>query len=122
MSRKDIFYSGSIYNLALDMTEEKEMISDSALKGYRHSIISIPKNSNFVPRGSVVASHLSIPVEEIVDPQMIKDKIEASNPVLSVLKEMLNFEIMLNPLFVLICISNVFGKKQRKKGEKMHTL
>lgn len=114
LSRKDIFYSGSIYNLALDMSEEtteQQLIGEAAMRGYRQSIISIPKGSTYPHRGSVVASHLSIPAKEIGDPQMVKEKIESSNPVMSVLKEMLDFEIMLNPLFVLVCISNIFGTK-----------
>lgn len=109
MSRKDIFYSGSVYNLALDMSEEKR-ISDNSLKGYRQSIVSIPRNGTFAHRGSVVACHLSIPSEEILDPELLKEKIETTNPIMNVLKEMLDFDIMLNPLFALICISNIFGE------------
>lgn len=91
--------------MALDLTEEP-----ANLRQYRNSIISIPRKSSFVHRGSVVASHLDIPEEEINNPEMIKAKLEISNPVSSVLKEMMDFEIMLNPLFVLICISNILGK------------
>ena len=109
MSRKDIFYSGSVYNLALDMSEEKG-ITNNSLKGYRHSIVSIPRNGSFAHRGSVVACHLSIPSEEILDPELLKEKIETTNPIMNVLKEMLDFDIMLNPLFALICISNIFGE------------
>ena len=41
---------------------------------------------------------------------MLREKSESDNPIMSVLKEMVDFEIMLNPLFVLICISNILGK------------
>ena len=109
MSRKDIFYSGSVYNLALDMSEENR-VTDNSLKGYRQSIVSIPRNGTFAHRGSVVACHLSIPSEEILDPELLKEKIETTNPIMNVLKEMLDFDIMLNPLFALICISNIFGE------------
>ena len=40
---------------------------------------------------------------------MLREKSESDNPIMSVLKEMVDFEIMLNPLFVLICISNILG-------------
>ena len=33
LSRKDIFYSGSVYNLALEMQEQKMMTDQSLLKG-----------------------------------------------------------------------------------------
>ena len=57
-----------------------------------------------------MACHLSIPSEEILDPELLKEKIETTNPIMNVLKEMLDFDIMLNPLFALICISNIFGE------------
>jgi len=44
LSRKDIFYSGSIYNLVTDVAEDetKEKKPDTAtLTGYRHSVVSI---------------------------------------------------------------------------------
>ena len=58
LSRKDIFYSGSIYNLALDLTtddekENKQIADLNALKGYRHSVVSIPRNITFSHRGSI---------------------------------------------------------------------
>ena len=55
-------------------------------------------------------SHLSVPSEEIEDLEMLKEKLEITNPILSVIKEMMNVKILLNPLFALICISNIFGK------------
>ena len=43
LSRKDIFYSGSIYNLVTDVAEDdtKEKKPDTTLTGYRHSVVSI---------------------------------------------------------------------------------
>ena len=73
LSRKDIFYSGSIYNLALDtMPEDKEKKSENsenAIKGYRYSVVSIPRDAVFSHRGSVVARDASINyVVRIFDP------------------------------------------------------
>ena len=86
------------------------MTDHALLKGYRQSIISIPRTGTFVHRGSVVASHLCMADNDIIDPELLKEKSQSDNPILSVLKEMMDFEIMLNPLFVLICISNILGK------------
>ena len=57
-----------------------------------------------------MASHLFVADNDILDPDMLREKSESDNPIMSVLKEMVDFEIMLNPLFVLICISNILGK------------
>ena len=70
----------------------------------------MPRSGTFVHRGSVVASHLFVADNDILDPDMLREKSESDNPIMSVLKEMVDFEIMLNPLFVLICISNILGK------------
>ena len=70
----------------------------------------MPRSGTFVHRGSVVASHLFVEDNNILDPDMLREKSESDNPIMSVLKEMVDFEIMLNPLFVLICISNILGK------------
>ena len=56
-----------------------------------------------------MASHLFVADNDILDPDMLREKSESDNPIMSVLKEMVDFEIMLNPLFVLICISNILG-------------
>ena len=73
----------------------------------------MPRSGTFVHRGSVVASHLFVADNDILDPDMLREKSESDNPIMSVLKEMVDFEIMLNPLFVLICISNILGKIEK---------
>ena len=75
----------------------------------RASCFLIYSNTVFSHRGSILASHLSVPLEEIEDPQMLEEKLK-ENPISSVLKEMMDLKILLNPLFALICISNIFGK------------
>jgi len=97
-----------------DKAREDKLVSENAMRGYRHSVVTVPKvrnNSLFQHRGSIVASHLSIPSSEIKDPSLLREKIDALNPIWSVFKEMLDFDIMFNPLFALICISNIFGNK-----------
>merc|ERR1719468_1373633 len=90
------------------MKKPSRKINDNALQGYRQSIISIPRNGTFTHRGSVVATHLSVPNEETEELEAFSENYKC-NPIMSVLKEMIDFEIMLNPLFVLICVSNIFG-------------
>ena len=74
LSRKDIFYSGSILNIAVPpplpdypppMTFEDDKNDNTDTNGtlshYRYSIISIPQGvSSKVYRGSIVTSHLDI--------------------------------------------------------------
>ena len=76
LSRKDIFYSGSIFNIAVtsqlpdvpppdkfeDDDIEDNIYEPGALNRYRHSIISIPKYEkvSHLHRGSIVTSHLDI--------------------------------------------------------------
>ena len=60
-----------------------------------------------------MATHLSVPSEEIEDLEMLKEKLEITNPIWSVFKEMMNLNILLNPLFTLICICNVFGESHK---------
>ena len=76
LSRKDIFYSGSVFNIAVPPPlpddpppnkYEDEDIDDQidrpdTLNRYRHSIISIPKYGRVsdLHRGSIVTSHLDI--------------------------------------------------------------
>ena len=64
-------------------------------------------------RGSIVASHLSIPRDirkaSLITGTMEEQDMEEMSPMLNVLKEMVNFKILSQPLFLLIAISNVFG-------------
>ena len=92
-----------------EKAHEERLMSENAMRGYRHSVVTIPKASSLKHRGSIVASHLSIPSSEIKDPSLLQEKIDALNPIWSVFKEMLDFDVMVNPLFALICVSNIFG-------------
>jgi hypothetical protein len=96
--------------------------SQATIAGYRHSVISIPKfptsrpgssaGLSMIHRGSIVASHLSIPRDlrraSVVE-GVLTDEHEDMSPLMNVLKEMINYKILSQPLFLLIAISNVFG-------------
>ncbi len=79
-SRTDIFYSGSVLSLAEDRDEY-------SLDRYRHSVVSMPRGRARLaePRGSVIASHLSIRKEN-VPPEISHLKIEGTSPFLRVIK------------------------------------
>ena len=118
LSRKDIFYSGSVYKLALDEAEQEdddnlESRRPSALDRYRHSVVSIPRSRLSIPRGSIVASHLFIPKAYALSTETDLDEpplpIPDSKPATSVLKEMVDLSHFRNPLFVLMCVSNTLG-------------
>ena len=108
MARKDIFYSGSILHLA-GLCDPADRVG---LDRYRHSVVSIPRSSsnlhNPLPRGSVVAGHLSIK-RDVIDPEILSLKLDVSHSLRRVLKEMFDLSLLANPLLLLMCISNVFG-------------
>ena len=100
---------------------------------YRHSIISTPRfelkarwsisrtlsfnwlicrRLSSIPRGSIVASHLSLPAIDRKASSVIPDELldsEDSKPILDTLKEMINFTLLSNPIFMLVGLSNIFG-------------
>ena len=129
--RKDVFYSGSVTHLTYNEATNQIVRNQSSgkfsnvpsfanLDEYRHSIISIPRGTSrrqstaafsIAGRSSIVASHLSIPpaVRRASGIPPEDDDGEGGRPIISALKEMINVQILANPLFLLICISNVFG-------------
>ncbi|KMQ96501.1 monocarboxylate transporter 3-like isoform x2 protein [Lasius niger] len=93
LSRKDIFYSGSVVNLP-------EYQSQKSLANYRQSVISIPK--------SVRGDMKDIDIEKgqqqplcpcLVLPESFKEA----------LATMMDMSLLKDPVFLLIGISNVFG-------------
>ena len=94
--------------------------SNAQLDEYRHSVISLPKfflsrNSSTaafsIPRGSIIASHLSIPLSlrKASMAEGIELEPEGMRPILQVLKQMINITLLSNPFFLLIALSNAFG-------------
>jgi len=111
LSRKDIFYSRSIYSI----DDEPEESLKGGLKSNRQSYISMQSGlrsnkQSFVSihRGSLVNSHLALPaIAEKEDKEVVL--VDNNRGIMEVLKEMMNFSLLSNPLFLLIGISNAFG-------------
>jgi len=122
LSRKDIFYSRSIYNVDNEDTEVNEKLT-TGLRSNRQSYVSMhsglrSNKQSFVSihRGSLVNSALALPIisETKRRPSMLSEGkevvvLEEGGGLRSVLKEMMNFSLLADPLFLLIGISNVFG-------------
>ncbi|XP_030762100.1 monocarboxylate transporter 3 isoform X3 [Sitophilus oryzae] len=87
LSRKDIFYSGSITNL-------QQYQSQKSLTNYRQSIMSIPKIKEMEPDGSP---------EDICPCLVLPDSFK------SALSQMLDVSLLKNPVFMFIAVSNLFA-------------
>eukprot|EP00092_Neocalanus_flemingeri_P041880 GFUD01045614.1.p1 GENE.GFUD01045614.1~~GFUD01045614.1.p1 ORF type:complete len:717 (-),score=114.69 GFUD01045614.1:192-2342(-) len=120
LSRKDIFYSRSIYNVNNDEMDQNEKIS--GLRSNRQSYVSMhsglrSNKQSFVSihRGSLVNSHLALPIisekrrASVLSEEKEMMVLESGGGMLAVLKEMMNFKLLADPLFFMIGISNVFG-------------
>ncbi|XP_029177407.1 monocarboxylate transporter 3 isoform X3 [Nylanderia fulva] len=93
LSRKDIFYSGSVVNLP-------EYQSQKSLANYRQSVISIPKSV----RGDMKDIDMEKGQQQplcpcLVIPESFKEA----------LATMMDMSLLKDPVFLLIGISNVFG-------------
>ncbi|XP_059482232.1 monocarboxylate transporter 2 isoform X2 [Neocloeon triangulifer] len=90
LSRKDIFYSGSVANLP------EFRLSQKSLTMYRQSVISLPK----LKAGSEIDGHIPLEPETggCCPPS-----------VSSVLASMMDTSLLKDPVFMMIGISNIFG-------------
>ncbi|CAD6215461.1 GSCOCG00011202001-RA-CDS [Cotesia congregata] len=93
LSRKDIFYSGSIVNLP-------EYQSQKSIANYRQSVISLPKSV----RGDARDGDMEKGPEQSLCPCL-----ELPESFKEALGTMLDMSLLRNPVFLLIGISNVFG-------------
>lgn len=93
MSRKDIFYSGSVLNLP-------EYQSQKSLANYRQSVISLPKSV----RGDVRDGDVEKPPQQPLCPCFV-----LPDSFTEALATMMDVSLLKNPVFLLIGISNVFG-------------
>jgi len=99
MSRIDIFYTGSIRNIS----EEDEL----GLRSNRQSYVSI---GGMKGRRGSQGSQIFFPRNSLVDTTIVEEECEnVDNGVLAMLKTMLNPELLKDPKFLLIGISNAFG-------------
>ena len=69
--------------------------------------ILIFRRLSSAPRGSIVASHLSLNVMDRKESGIIDE--EDSTPLWNALKEMVNLELLVDPIFILVGTSNIFG-------------
>ncbi|KOB68009.1 putative transmembrane transport, partial [Operophtera brumata] len=90
MSRKDIFYSGSVLNLP-------QYQSQKSLQGYRNSVLSLPQSR-------AATGDLERPEQYDLCPCL---SLPASFK--SALSSMLDVSLLRDPAFMLIGVSNVFG-------------
>ncbi|XP_052740866.1 monocarboxylate transporter 13 isoform X1 [Bicyclus anynana] len=89
MSRKDIFYSGSVINLP-------QYQSQKSLQGYRNSVLSLPQSRQ---TGDLERQELYDLCPCLTLPASFK----------SALSSMLDVSLLRDPAFMLIGVSNVFG-------------
>ena len=93
LSRKDIFYSGSVVNLP-------EYQSQKSLANYRQSVISLSKSV----RGDIKDTDVEKARQQPLCPCLVlPDSFKEA------LATMMDISLLKNPVFLLIGISNVFG-------------
>jgi len=130
MSRKDIFYTGSIAALdGKDEEDDQEQYKSQAsmrggLKSNKNSYLSVAglrsNKQSFlsIHRSSLVNSNLGLPVlmegrrraSLSIKSHHSQILLESeSSGILAGLKEMMDFTLLKDPLFLLVGISNVFG-------------
>lgn len=94
LSRKDIFYSGSVINLP-------EYQSQKSLANYRQSVLSLPKS---VRGGDTRDNDLEKGPEQLLCPCL-----ELPESFKEALGTMMDMSLLKNPVFLFICISNFLG-------------
>ena len=67
-----------------------------------------------MPKRSIVASHLNITTSDRKISKVIHDELVDSEdndkPLWNTLKEMIHFPLLSNPIFMLVALSNMFGR------------
>ena len=96
LSRKDIFYSGSVTNL-------KEYQSQKSLTEYRNSVLSLP-------RFEKEHRHDTTQYQDIESSSDPCPCLNLPTAFKSALSSMLDVSLLRDPAFMLIGISNLFGK------------
>ncbi|XP_015179824.1 PREDICTED: monocarboxylate transporter 3-like isoform X4 [Polistes dominula] len=92
LSRKDIFYSGSVVNLP-------EYQSQKSLTNYRQSVISLPKSAREIKDIDIEKG----PQQPLCPCLVLPDSFKEA------LGTMMDVSLLKDPVFLLIGISNVFG-------------
>lgn len=106
MSRKDIFYSGSIVHLP-------EYQSQKSIASYRQSVLNLPKAAGTGSiSGSIMTTGPGGVGHEYVDGKAKPAPCcswLSTGAFKSALEQLMDFELMKNPVFIFIAVSNVFG-------------
>jgi hypothetical protein len=97
MSRKDIFYSGSIAKLP-------EFQSQQSLQSYRQSILNLPRTDT-----QADAFDSGTSPAKPTKPSKCPCFQGGSGAFKSALSQMMDFSLLKNPVFLFIAISNIFG-------------
>ncbi|XP_054723796.1 monocarboxylate transporter 12-like [Uloborus diversus] len=101
MYRKDVFYSGSIRNLP----EYKQSQGD--VRSYVASVTSIPRD---IPVShSVLGDNRSVVMDGPSKPEVCPECLRLPKSMTDTMYEMLDFSLLKNNVFLLICISNIVG-------------
>lgn len=98
MSRKDIFYSGSIVNLP-------EYKSQMSINSYRQSVLNIPRTQSGVTLDGYGAQEQVEKEAPVCCPCLGR----GAGAFKSALGQLVDFSLLTNPVFLFIAISNVFG-------------
>lgn len=96
MSRKDIFYSGSIVNLP-------EYKSQMSINSYRQSVLNIPRTTS----GMELDGYDGSPEKPSGSACPCLGR--GAGAFKSALAQLMDFSLLANPVFLFIAISNVFG-------------
>eukprot|EP00095_Tigriopus_kingsejongensis_P006332 maker-scaffold411_size179879-snap-gene-0.35 protein:Tk06332 transcript:maker-scaffold411_size179879-snap-gene-0.35-mRNA-1 annotation:"monocarboxylate transporter 4-like isoform x1" len=108
ISRKDIFYGGSITSLA---TLAYGTSATFELNKYRSSVVSVPRGTDRLKlqRDSIIANHLDIR-DGISDcnSSLLLDN-GSANVMLNVVREMFDLKLLRDKTFVFLCLSNILG-------------
>lgn len=96
MSRKDIFYSGSVTNL-------KEYQSQKSLTDYRNSVVSLTKFERDHRHDTPQQQYQDVETSDLCSCLNLPPAFKAA------LSSMLDVSLLKDPAFMLIGISNLFG-------------
>lgn len=106
LSRKDIFYSGSIAQLP-------EFQSTKSINSYRQSILNLPRASGMFTTGGDDGDGEEFiaptsPVKEIKVCPCLGGRF-SGGAFKSALAQLMDFSLLRNPIFLFVAVSNVFG-------------
>ncbi|GAB6029793.1 hypothetical protein CHUAL_005507 [Chamberlinius hualienensis] len=103
MSRKDIFYSGSIVNLPEYAHSQRDMAT------YRASVTSLPKSAVTIQQVTADGYTSSYQVQQADERKIVCWCLAIPTSMTDTVSTMLDFSLLKDPVFLLIGISNVFG-------------